>query len=182
MRQVVVCIALMSKPYVIWHLEVGLAVKAMSDSAEGIGISFDISNIRKVKKFFLRQKHLVCGKVAGDMKLARSDIQSGFAVVSWCFCGTSLCIGNRSEGAFNRMFRRIFFIEKLVLWPSQLWFSGLEPLLTASKRHECFWQMKMMFHNDSGIGYCGCSIDLWSTAAFWRRAFAYVLVGSSPTA
>lgn len=44
-RQVVVCIALIFRPYVVRPLFVGLAVNAISDSADGDGNGFDVGAV-----------------------------------------------------------------------------------------------------------------------------------------
>lgn len=58
-----VCFALISVPYIIRHLSVGLHVKAMSDSAEENGSGND-SDEGTEEEFVLHQGRSTCDKVA----------------------------------------------------------------------------------------------------------------------
>lgn len=108
-RYVAVFIAVIFGPYLIRHLFIGLAIKAVSNFAGANGNDFVVGT---VEKFVSRPVRLSCGKVAKNKKLSHVGVLSGFAELSCCCCCTSLfCLDSKVGGAFLTTSEASNFIE-----------------------------------------------------------------------
>lgn len=164
--QVALCIAFDYRLYVIQDLCFGLAVKKISNSAEG---NANGSKVRTVCEIIPRHERLAFGNIAGNMKLLRICLFSAFMELSCCCCTSTLWIDGRAGGAFHTTFVRVLSSRSLVLWHSYIGFA-------------CFYRMMTTIYDYLGIGCSGSWNNLCSMAVFLRRVFAYFLIRSSPTA
>lgn len=73
------CISLISGPYIIRRLYAGTALKKMSDSTE---LNVTDYNVEVVVELVLRPGRLTCGKVYWNKKLSLVDVLRGLAEIS----------------------------------------------------------------------------------------------------
>lgn len=123
-RQVAVCIALIFRSFVKRYLYVSLAVKEMSDTAEGNGSR---SGFRTAEEIVLHYERFAFGTVGGNKNSSRSGVSSGLPELSCCCSSTLSCIDGRSRGAFHTKFGQARYLRTLVLSRSYRSFTQLEP-------------------------------------------------------
>lgn len=112
-RQAAVCIALISRPYVIQEFFVGLTVMAVSDSAAENGNG---SDVRTEEERVLHHLRLTFRKVARNKNLWRLGVLLGFAEILCYCCKLFSCIDSSAGGAIHMMFGRVCLSFVILDW------------------------------------------------------------------